>query len=73
MKPNRRTFYQVTTKKFCAGITVDQYGKICYHDTAPCFMWAAKKGMTFQTFRKFLLKKGDLISVKKIDVEIDPV
>lgn len=74
MKPTtyKRTIYWVNTKKFCGGVAVDQKGDIYEPDTAPCYRWAAKKNINFQTFKKILLKKGVLLNVKKIGVDIDP-
>jgi hypothetical protein len=68
----KRTIYWVNTKKFCAAVAVDQDGKIYALDTAPCYKWAAKQNMTFSEFRNYLMKKGYLLNIKKIDVDIDP-
>jgi len=68
----KRTIYWVNTKYACGAVAVDQDGKVYELDTAPIYRWAAKKNMTFQAFRKYLLKKGDLLGVKKIAVDIDP-
>lgn len=35
--------YQVTTRKFCAGIVTDDTGKITH--AAPCFRWSVGLGM----------------------------
>jgi len=72
MKTYKRTLYWVNTKKYCGQVAVDQDGKVYKFGTAPCYMWAAKKEMTFQLFRKFLLNKGELLNIKRIGVEIDP-
>jgi hypothetical protein len=68
----KRTIYWVNTKDACGAVAVDQDGMVYELDTAPIYRWAARKKMTFQTFRKILLKKGVLLNVKKIGVDIDP-
>jgi hypothetical protein len=62
----RYSVYWVNTKKYCGAVSVDQNGKICRDETAPCYTWAAKKNMSFQDFRNFLMRKGYLLNVKKI-------
>jgi len=68
----KRTIYQVTTKKFCGAVAVDQDRYVYLYDTAPCFQWAAKKKMGFSDFLSFLKRKNDLINCKKIEEDIDP-
>lgn len=58
-------FYCVTTRRFCGGMTVKD-SKIMSTGTAPCFQWAAKRGMTFYNFRNFLKQKNDLINIQEI-------
>ena len=62
----------MNTKDACGAVAVDQDGMVYELDTAPIYRWAARKKYTFQTFRQILLKKGVLISVKKLEVDIDP-
>ena len=57
--------YLVTTKRFCAGLSVKN-GYITKEGTAPCFQWAVKKHMTFINFRDFLKRKGDLINITQV-------
>jgi hypothetical protein len=71
-KVYKRTIYQITTNRFCAGVAVDQDGYVYKFDTAPCFKWAANKKMKFRDFLNFLKRKKDLISCKRIDEEVDP-
>lgn len=61
------TLYWVNTKLFCGGVSVDERGKIVENETAPCYRWAARKGMNFNDFRKFLTQKHALFNVKKIE------
>ena len=68
----KRTIYWLNTKTSCGALAVDQDGYIYEYDTAPCYQWAAKKKMKFQDLRRFLQKKGVLLNLKKLDVEIDP-
>ena len=68
----KRTIYWVNTTFACGAVAVDQDGKVYLYDTAPIYQWAAKKNLSFQQFRQYLLKKKQLLNVKKIDVEIDP-
>jgi hypothetical protein len=57
-------FYSVTTRKFCAGVGVDNYGFIVASETAPCFQWAAKRRIKFEDFKNFLKRKNDLINIQ---------
>ena len=67
----KRTFYQLTTKKYCAGISKDQDGYVYIHDTAPCYKWAAKKNMKFSDLINYYKRKGWLISCTKIGIDVD--
>lgn len=58
--------YWVNTKYACGGVAVDQFGKICFNETAPIYRWAAKKQLTFQSFKNILCRKGDLLNIKLI-------
>jgi len=72
VKTYKRTMYWLNTNKFCAGVSVDQDGYVYNFDTAPCYMWAAKKKMKFSQLLNYYKSKKWLISCKKLDVEIDP-
>lgn len=67
----KRTIYWLNTKSACGALAVDQDGYVYEHDTAPCYRWAAKRKMKFRDLKNFLLKKGTLLNLKKIDVDID--
>lgn len=67
-----RTIYWLNTQKFCGAIAKDQDGNIYVLDTAPCYRWAAKRGMKFSELLDYYKRKHWLISCKKIDEEIDP-
>jgi hypothetical protein len=58
--------YWVNTKKYCGAVSVDSNGKVSFVNTAPCYMWAANKSMTFTAFRKFLIKRQQLLNIKKV-------
>jgi hypothetical protein len=71
-KTYKRIIYWVNTKKFCGAVAVDQDGHIFEYDTAPCYRWAARKGLKFQEFKNYLLRNGYLLNIKIIEKEIDP-
>ena len=58
--------YWVNTKLFCGGVCVDKEGNIVEQETAPCYRWAARKGINFKTFKQILTQKHALFNVKKI-------
>lgn len=60
-----KTFYWVNTRKFCAGITVDENDKVYGPETAPCYKWMS--GKKFTEMMKWMRNKRYLISCKKLN------
>jgi len=58
--------YWVNTKLFCGGISVDKNGDIVEQETAPCYRWAARKGINFKKFKSILQYKNALLNIKLV-------
>lgn len=68
----KRTIYFLNTIKYCGAVAKDQDGFVYEFDTAPCYRWAAKKGMRFSELISYYKYKRWLINCKKIGEDIDP-
>jgi hypothetical protein len=59
--------YWVNTKLFCGGVSVDKNGNIVVKETAPCYQWAARKGINFIKFKNILTYKHALLGIKELE------
>jgi hypothetical protein len=66
----KRTIYWLNTTRFCGQIAVDQDGKVYKYDSAP--YWKHAHGKPFRQILDQLKNKKQMISMKKIDTDIDP-
>jgi hypothetical protein len=70
-KIDKRTIYWLCTTKFCGALAIDQDGYVYKLDTAPCYRWMADKRMRLSDITNFLKNKKQMISLQKINDEID--
>lgn len=57
--------YRLTTKRFCAAVSVVA-DRVQHKGTAPCYQWAAKKKLKFPDLCKYYWKKGEYVGYTEV-------